>query len=575
MNLESRHFINNIEIRPKNGDEIGLKLDWSGETEEAELNTDSIILENLAKKLVTDHIEQYGIFEGIPYTFMVGNFSLDYYIDLTDNPQISGTGDSAVEVKIKRRKAIDWFKEQANGTSFELINKEIGINTIDVPYLIVKDNQAELLIMLLITTFTLTKSLIEGVKDLSDAITEVIKASTPNLGIPPSYNTGAIISAVILALARLVYVIALTIALIDMTKQIIEIIFPPIRKFKGATVLELMQKGCHKLGMTFQSTIIENNSQLTIVGVPLKKDKESILTKLFTLTTGYFNKGYPTARDSVSTVGQLMDTLQQMYNAKFRVVGNNLIFERRDYWVLNSGVSIVNTLNLQNVRENQWQYNTADAWKRYYMHYQYDISDWHTMDKLDDTDCEYSTEPVSVSNADLVSIKGLVDIQIPFAFGIRKDSLTWIEKFCIPFTQTADTVISFFGGGSSLTASVKGRIGVMLIGQAFFGTTKLIFQTGGKQPPAYREVIGANALYQKYHKINQVKENFKRIYTETIAFSTDQFLQLLDNNYVTDQNGNSLEILTFEWINESKTAEITYSVLSVEGFNTKTILIDG
>ncbi len=49
---------------------------------------------------------------------------------------------------------------------------------------------------------------------------------------------------------------------------------------------------------------------------------------------------------------------------------------------------------------------------------------------------------------------------------------------------------------------------------------------------------------------------------------------LLNNNYVLDQNGNSLEILTFEWINESKTAEITYSELSNEGNNTETILID-
>ena len=50
---------------------------------------------------------------------------------------------------------------------------------------------------------------------------------------------------------------------------------------------------------------------------------------------------------------------------------------------------------------------------------------------------------------------------------------------------------------------------------------------------------------------------------------------LLDINYVQDQDGNSLEILTFAWVNESKTAEITYAVLSNEGFNTKTILIDG
>jgi len=575
MNLESRHFINGIEIRPKNGDDIGLKLDWSGETKEAELNTDSIILDNLAKKLVLDHVSQFGVFEGIPYTFMVGTFSLDYYIDLTENPIMSGKGDSSIEVTIKRRKAIDWFKQQANGTSFELVNKETPFSLIDVPYLIVKDNQMEVLIMLLITTYTLTKALIEGIRDIAKSIDEITRATVPNIGIPPSYNTGAIIGAVLLGIARVIYVIALIVALIDMTKQIIELIFPPIRKFKGVTVLELMKKSSAKFGLTFQSSIIQNMSELAIVGVPLKKDKENILTKLFTLTTGYFNKGYPTARDSVNTFGRLVDALEMMFNAKFRIVGNNLIFERRDYWVLNSGVTINNTLNLQSNRENQWSFNLADSWKRYYMHYQYDISDWHTMNILNDTDCEYSTEPVSYSNLDLVSIKGLVDIPIPFSFGTRKDELSYVEEACIPFVKRADNLINFIGGNASLEAKVKGRVGVMMVGQAFFTKTKLIYQTGGKQPVNYRGIIGANALYNNYHVINQVKQNFKRIYNETIAFSTQQFLTLLENNFVTDQNGISLEILTFEWINESKTAEITYAILSDEGFNTKTILIDG
>ena len=110
MNLESRHFINGVEIRPKDADDIGLKLDWSGDTEEAELNTDSIVLENMAKKLVLYHINQLGVFEGLPYTYMIGNFSLEYYIDFTQNPIISGKGDSQIEVKIVRRRAIDWFR---------------------------------------------------------------------------------------------------------------------------------------------------------------------------------------------------------------------------------------------------------------------------------------------------------------------------------------------------------------------------------------------------------------------------------------------------------------------------------
>lgn len=575
MNLESRHFINGVEIRPKNADDIGLKMDWSGNTEEAELTTDSIVLENLAKKLVIEHIETLGIFEGLPYTFMVGNFSLDYYIDLTDNPLISGVGDSAVEVTIKRRRAIDWFKQQANGLSFESLNRTNPINVVNVPYLIIKDNQAEMLIMLIISIYTLQKALAEAINEVVEAIAEVTAAATPNVGVPPSINLGAVINAVVLAAARIIYTLALIGMLLDMIGQIIELIFPPLRKFKGATVLELMQKGCTKLGMTFQSSIIEGMPQLTIVGVPLKKNKQSILNQLNIFNSSYFNKGYPTARDfAVSTLGKLMDALQEMFNAKFRIIGNNIVFERRDYWVLNSGLTITNTLNLQNVRENQWGYNTGDAWKRYYMRYQYDISDWHTMDNLDDTDCEYSTEPVSVVNADLVSIKGLVEISIPFAYGTRKNSLTFVEEFAATFCRLADTLINFLGGDSSFESSITGRIGVMMIGQEFFSTTKLIYQVNGRQPSNYRGIIGANSLYQEYHSINEVKANFKRIYTERIPFSTDNFLMLLNNNYVLDQNGNSLEILTFEWINESKTAEITYSELSNEGNNTETILID-
>ena len=48
-----------------------------------------------------------------------------------------------------------------------------------------------------------------------------------------------------------------------------------------------------------------------------------------------------------------------------------------------------------------------------------------------------------------------------------------------------------------------------------------------------------------------------------------------NNNYVLDENGNSLKLLTFEFINETKEADIEYSVSSNEGNNTQTILIDG
>lgn len=572
--IETKYFINGNEIRPVNADEIGFKMDFTNGWTEAELNVDSIVLANEAKQMVIDHTTILGFHEGIPLTIEVGGITLEYYIDLTENPIFSGQGDSTIEVSIKRRKAINWFRQQADGLSFEAINKTNPISTIDVPYLIIRDNQLEMLIMLGISIYTLTKATIEGVQDLTEAITEVISASTPNAGVPPSFNTGAIISASLKAVARLVYVGLLTIALIDLTKQVMDLIFPPIRYLKASKVIELLNKGCQKLGYTFQSTLLNSYRQLTILPVPLTKEKKSIFTNLFTLDNGNYTKGYPTARDTVSTLGSLVKFLEDWTQSQFRVLNGVVRLETDDFWQSQSGVTITNTLNLQDARENQWTYNMGESWKRYFLHYQTDVSDSHTLDEIDGTDCEYSTEPVTTVNADLTTIKGLVDIPFPFAFGIPKRKLTVVEDACLPFAKVGDDVVNFFGGNSNLVADIKGRVGVVQISQQLFTVSKLLFTTGGKQSLNFKNTIGANAIYQKFHKSNQVKENFKRIYKATIPFSTANFEELIDNNFVQDMQGNQLKISTFAFVNESKTAEIEYSVESDEAFNVKTIAID-
>lgn len=570
MSLESRHFINGEEIRPKDADEIGFKIDWTSDAEEAEINVDTVILERRAKQLVLEHIETYGVFEGIPYQIQIEGLILDYYIDLTESPKVSGPGDSSIEVSLKRRKAIDYFNQQTIGLSFEAINITHPIAIIDNKYVIIKDNQATMFIMLSISIYTLTRALITGIQEIAEAAADFANTLPPTIS-----NIGAVVAAFIKLVARIIATAAILIALIDLTKQIIELVFPPLRRFKVATVKELMTRGCAKLGFEFQSTLIDALPELTIQPVPLVKENESIFNKLFTLSTGFYTKGYPTARDTVPTLGALIEELKKMFNAKPRIVNGVYHLEQRDHWILNSSVNITSTLNLQNIRENRWTYNIGDAWKRYFLHYQTDPTDLHTLDKIDRTDVELSTEPILVNNADLILIKGLATVPINLAFGIRKELLNAVEKLALSFAVFADSVINFFGGNSSLQSKVQGRIGAMQISQQYFIKTKILYLINGNQPSNYLDKIGAIELYNKHHAINQVKENFKRIYSETIPFSTAQFLQLIDNNYVNDQYGNSLEILTFDWTNESKQAEITYAILSDEGDNTKTILIDG
>ena len=572
MSLEISHFINGISVTPMNADEIGFKMDWTGDPKEAELTTDTILLANKGKQLVLDHIETLGVFEGIPYTIQFGNITLDYFIDLTETPVISGKGDSKIEVTLKRRKSIDWFIFSARNLSFEAINKTNPISLIDVPYLIVRDNQLEMLIMLGISTYTLTKALIEGIQDLVVAVTDFIKI----VSVGTVVNTGQIIAAALLLVARLIYIAALLIALIDLTKQIIELIFPPIRNLKASRFKELCIKGCQKLGMNFSSTLLDNMSNMTFLPVPLKENNKSIFTNLFSLDNGSYTKGYPTARDSSSTLGLLIEDLESFFSAEIRIVGNTVFLEQDTYWQLNANLTIKNTLNIQDARENEWRYNLAEAWKRYLISYRTDTSDTNTLDKIKKNIVEYSTEPVTVVNADLVTIKGLIRVDNPWALGIRKEELTVVEEACLPFAKLADEVVGFFGGSSNLEAKVLGRVGVLQISQQYYSVSKLLYcSANGRQGSTYLDTIGAIHIHQNYHIKNQVKENFKKIYLAPIPLSTTNFETVLNNNYVYDESGNSLKILTFEFNNHSKTADIEYTVKSNEGDNTKTVLING
>jgi hypothetical protein len=316
---------------------------------------------------------------------------------------------------------------------------------------------------------------------------------------------------------------------------------------------------------------------MTVLPKPILCVKEGIWKTLFTGDSGLRTKGWPTGigGDSVSTLGTLIDFAKQWCNGKVRVIGNTIHIERRDFWNTNAGIQIHNTLNLQNKRENQWTYNTGESWKRYFLNWQLDPMDVHTYDDISGNYSEHSTEPITVVNPDLVLIKGLVRIEFPLALGSRKEELNFIEKLFLPFAVLADSVINLFGGSDNLASAIKARVGVLQISQQYFSTTKLLYTVGGKQPENFRDIIGAEQAYQKYHAINQVAPNFKKIFRATIPFSSANFNTLLTNNYLNDETGTPIEVLTFEWINESKTAEIEYAILSNEGFNTKTILIDG
>lgn len=572
-----KHFINGVEISPRNIDSIGFKTDFSDNISssvgrELALNVDEITLPNEGKSIINSWINTNGVFLGLPYQVKFGNTTLEYYIDLTEPTKYN---DKEVVVKIKRRKDYDNFLELAKGTSFELLNsKGVKFNFINIPYLIIPPNQVELGMTIAISIYVIGKSILDELNKIAEITAELITSLIPAIGLGAVVVVGAIVLSVIKLLLHIAYLVLLIIMLIKLVQQMKELIFPKVRYFKACSTLELLQKSCNYYGYKFQSTLLKNLGNSVILPVPLVKPKykgkKSIFNFLQNDLDHAFTKGYPTGQDSCSTMWSLLEALENQFNAKVRIINGVVYLERRDYWKNKANTQILSSLTLQDKRINEYELNVYDTWKRYYIHYQIDYLDQFTLDNFDFTDSEYTTDVVKAYDRDLVTIKGLQDRSIPFSLGTRKESLNFVEKICKILFSLIDNIAK-----TSYSNVITNRLGVLTISNQYFSNTKfLLCDSTGKQVEDYKSKIGADALWNNYHVINKIQNNSFKIKSNVkILMNETIFVNLLNNNWV-EIDGKVCEILSCEYKDRDSYALITYKEPYDYAINTFTYQLD-
>jgi hypothetical protein len=552
-----RHYLNGIEVAPRNILNIGVESDFTDRPEYLEVDTDRIILPRESLNIIQQHLATYGPFEGIPYQMVTnGGDILEYYVDLQDETLFR---DYEIEVKIKRRKGKGYFFDRADGTTFELMAKKgVVFSTVDVDYIIIQDNAVETAIGLGVSIYVLTKDIIEQINALAQTINTIIDSVTPESGAGLTFDPAEIATLVVKALIQIGILVLTLVALIKMVQQFFELLFPKVRQFQAAKFKELCTKGCSYLGFQFSSTLLDSLPGLTCLPVPLVKDKDSFWDFLQNDLNFAFTKGYPTASDSTPTLGSLLTALENWFNARTTVRNGIVHLERRDYFQDLATQQLLPALKIQDKRSNEYRYNTEEIWKRYYIHYQVDFSDLFTVDFYDPTDAEYSTEPVLVGNQDLVSIRGLNEVNIPFALGVRKGGLNWLENFAKDFFEVADEIINALGGNGNYASQIEGRVGVMQVSQQFYSTTKALYIVGTKQPETYVDIMAAGKIYQNYHAINQIAVNDYKIFSDVpVRLSGTEFVNLLDNNFAVI-DGVACEVLNIKFKDEQSSALITY-----------------
>jgi len=537
-----KHYINGVEISPRNNFDIGIKVDFSAKADQNNMSVDNVILANEGKRLVTEHLSNVGIYEGQLYDVKLGgNLNLQFFIDFTDALIIK---DTEVEVKLKKRFSHDNFWDNSQALTFDYLNTQSPITSYEVGYQINPTDPEGQAMFIALCIYSVTMTLLSQANEIKKSIVEISTAT----------GFGAILRAILNTALRIAYFGLLVYEALKLVKKLAELVYPKTRYFKASKVLELCQKGCKYLGYTFKSSILEGEyKDLAVIPVPINKTSkkwfEVFKDELTTLQTPY-----PQATDTTQTLGVLLSSLESMFNGKIRVVNGIVQLERWDYWYNQAVYKFNSSLVLQSEAIDSYSYDFSRNFNAYLIQFQTDYSDSVTIDYFDKSNTEYHCRKTNDANQDLNLTKGLIDINIPFSRAIAKTNFTWLEnQFEIMFKAIDKVSKSNYG-------SKKSKKGLMQISQQFFSVTKmLILNSGGKKiSDNDSTLLSAETLWQKFHYINQ-PQNYRFVIKNgvKIPLNDTYFNQLLNYNYA-EIDGKQSEILTMEYFDEKGYAVVDY-----------------
>ena len=579
-----RHYRNGVLVNPRDFDQAKITMDWAGKKEAANITVSSITLVAEEGKALRDRILSglsggVGFFEGEPYRIEIGPLntqtSFEGYLDFSAG--VNFVDQCEVECTLKREQGSDWLNEVADGFSYRYLENQGVIKNndfISVPYVINYIPDGAQLLILGISTFMLTKELIEGIKALSDRVSDLTDAAIPVVGVGTglgavavvAYDIGNIVLAALKLVAQIAYLAAIIVALVKLTEQIIEQLMPPKRYHLAMTVKSLFVKACEHLNLTLESTLLDNieKSGNKWVLMPSKNHRGG--EKPTGADNTWKETGVPSQQDATNTFAGVIRTFKEMFNADFQLKDGKFIFERRDFFIKSTGYVIPDTFIDQEKLIDANSFNTDQLKSSYNINWSFDSQDLNTLDNQNGRVFQAVLSPKVTNNPKLTSLTGLQEVGIPITMGIRKDKLTIIEEIVKGFVTIADSLTGQIGQPQSLSAQITNRIGALHSSSHFLSSPKMVVMAGSSLQVDQRNILSTQNLWNDYHYINSFKQingkhNQYWIYREQkIPFCFEDFVNLLDSNQVETIDGEPADIESLEWDIWDNFATINYRV---------------
>ena len=563
-------FPDNILINPRTHREFALVKDFRDPRSGVTLNQDTINIVREAKQRLEEWIyQEQGRFENVPLTITTDNGGLimPFYMDLAT----ARIGLNTSTVGIEARKSEKHFFDNADFLTFELV-KQKGFLPPSleyvVPYITVPDDVGIKAIYTTAQTLSALYMLYQAAYELQ----KIINGFLDVLG------TGLLVAAADL-IASVVFFALTIIALIQAINDLKELVFPTVRYFKAFRDLDLIDKGCEYLGYTLDSTVLSTELQkMYTLGRPEVDQNTSIFKQIFAINNdGFFNKGYPTAQDSTPTLGSLIQFYLDTFNLRIFVYDGIVKIERRSFFQNTATVNLVPTLTDQDNSEDYYEFNEEEVWGRAYDHWQIDYTDLHTPDIDDGIQSEKITNSLNPINPDLVRLTGLKENAAPYALGERKEGFNIIEELFIDLFGLFDSVVNAFGGSSNSQANIEQRNGILVIEKDYFSVTKKLWavQENGllKQTSDYKTRLSMKTIYNNFKLDLELPVNNYRVKEVIVPFTDQNFIDLIQNNYVNYQESGQpsvvAEVKTVEYFDRQYKARIRFLLPDNSAFNTE------
>ena len=531
------------------GQTEGLR-DWEGlqvlatfdnANKQANISTSELTFTGPMGQALIDYIDNgasgigNGIYEGVDFSLSLSNPTTDVFngfLDLADDIEINRDL-RQVKCKLGQVDGLNTFANISQAITVGLLeseNKFSASDYVDVPYVKVDDFDFLSTAILIIAAYQMQLEIKKNVKLIADRFNEFGTLATTGLGGPLS----AIARTAIYVGITLIYIGFMVIALVKMVKQILDLLLRFRKYHRGIGMKDLITIGCAHAGYTFHSSIPELNE---IHYIPKKTEKGRIKIKRGTT-------GLPLTGGVMYTLSQQVGIVQDLFNAKTKVIGKDVYIEplkNTAFWEKGS------TFEMKDVYIPVEKNNANEIVGTKVISFSTDTADKWTLENYKGTTYEIKTLPKTFDDERKVLIKGLEEITFPVALGTRKDSLTVLEKTLLFFAKIADGMVIVFGGKPQFAAKIKDNLNIMKMSSDLIEVPKLLrLDSSYRLLKTDRDTWGAKYLYDNYHYYNSfVLNNYGQQYQLfkdiRMDASFQNFLDILSNNIGTHSDGRKAE----------------------------------